>query len=162
MGKRFKYGVYGLGRIGKVHAAIVQEQGHQIVALGDDEQAAVVAAQKELNVGAVKTFNDPTHMAHEMTGVIDAMIIASHTKNHAKDALPFVQARIPIYLENSPTDDLQESTRAYSSPIDEGGNTAFVTFTTTCSLPCQFPTVCLVLQIGRFLTPCNLPKLRLR
>jgi myo-inositol 2-dehydrogenase/D-chiro-inositol 1-dehydrogenase len=108
MAKRFKYGVYGLGRIGKVHAAIVQEQGHQIVALGDDEQAAVVAAQEELNADAVKTFNDPTRMAHEMAGVIDAMIIASHTKNHAKDALPFVQARIPIYLEKPLTADLQE------------------------------------------------------
>lgn len=100
--------MYGLGRIGKVHAAIVQEQGHEIVAVGDDEQAAVVAAQEELNVGAVKTFNDPTRMAHEMAGVIDAVIIASHTMNHAKDALPFVQARIPIYLEKPLTDDLQE------------------------------------------------------
>lgn len=109
MRKRFKYGVYGVGRIGKVHAAIVQEQGHQIVALGDDVQAAVVAAQEELNARAVKTFNDPTLMAHEMAGVIDAMIIASHTKNHAQDALPFVQARIPIYLEKPLTDDLQES-----------------------------------------------------
>ena len=108
MGKRFKYGVYGLGRIGKVHAAIVQEQGHHIVALGDDEQAAVVAAQEELNAGLAKTFNDPTHMAREMAGVIDAMIIASHTKNHAKDALPFVQAQIPIYLEKPLTADLQE------------------------------------------------------
>ena len=109
MGKRFKYGVYGLGRIGKVHAAIVQEQGHQIVALGDDEQAAVAAAQAELNAGAVKTFNDSTEMAHETASVIDAVIIASHTKNHAKDALPFVQAGIPIYLEKPLTDDLQES-----------------------------------------------------
>lgn len=108
MDKRFKYGVYGLGRIGKVHAAIVREQGHQIVALGDDEQAAVAAAKDELKAGDVKTFNDPAHMAQEMVGVIDAVVIASHTKNHANDALPFVRARIPIYLEKPLTDDLQE------------------------------------------------------
>ena len=43
MGKVFKYGVYGVGRIGKVHAAIVQDQGQQIVAIGDDVQAALTA-----------------------------------------------------------------------------------------------------------------------
>lgn len=109
MKRIFKYGVYGVGRIGKVHAAIVQEQGHQLAALGDDVPAAVAAAKAELGAGAVKTFHDPAQMAREMAGALDAMIIASHTKNHARDALPFVQARIPIYLEKPLTDDLQEA-----------------------------------------------------
>jgi predicted dehydrogenase len=109
VGKTYKYGVYGIGRIGKAHASIVQDQGHQIVAIGDDVQAAVVAAQDELNVGVVKTFHDPAHMAREMNGAIDAIIIASNTKNHAKDALPFVEAKIPIYLEKPLTDGLQEA-----------------------------------------------------
>ena len=39
MSKTYKYGVFGAGRIGKVHASIVREQGHQIVALGDEAQA---------------------------------------------------------------------------------------------------------------------------
>ena len=109
MGKTYKYGVYGIGRIGKVHASIVQDQGHQIVAIGDDVQAAVVAAQDELNVGGVKTFHDPADMARDMSGAIDAIIIASNTKNHAKDALPFVEAKIPIYLEKPLTDELTEA-----------------------------------------------------
>src|SRR5262245_37729737 len=109
VGKTFKYGVYGTGRIGKAHASIVQEQGHHIVAIGDDVEAAVVAVQDELNVGVVKTFHDPALMAHEMNGAIDAVIIASHTKNHAKDALPFVEAKIPIYLEKPLTDGLREA-----------------------------------------------------
>ena len=109
MGKQFSYGVYGAGRIGKVHANIVKEQGQQIVALGDDVQAAVVAAQNELNARSANTFNNPAEMAEAMVGNIDAMIIASHTKNHAKDALPFVKAGIPIYLEKPLTDDLQEA-----------------------------------------------------
>ena len=111
MSKQFRYGVYGVGRIGKVHAAIVQQQGQQIVALGDDVQAAVEAAQDELKVGSVRTFNDPAQMARELAGELDAMIIASHTKNHARDALPFVRAGIPIYLEKPLTDDLQEAFR---------------------------------------------------
>src|SRR5262245_48066334 len=107
--KTYKYGVYGVGRIGKVHASIVQNQGHQIVAIGDDVQAAVEAAQAELEVGGVKSFLDPALMAQEMAGAMDAAIIASHTKNHARDALPFVKAKIPIYLEKPLTDGLQEA-----------------------------------------------------
>lgn len=39
--KIYKYGVFGVGRIGKVHASIVQQQGHHIVAIGDEVQSAV-------------------------------------------------------------------------------------------------------------------------
>jgi myo-inositol 2-dehydrogenase/D-chiro-inositol 1-dehydrogenase len=105
----FKYGVYGTGRIGKVHARIVREQGHQIVALGDEIQDALVAAQKEIDAGGALLFHDPAQMARDLAGVIDAVIIASHTRNHAKDALPFVKARIPVYLEKPLTDDLREA-----------------------------------------------------
>ena len=111
MSKPFNYGVYGLGRIGKVHAAIVKEQGGQIAALGDDVQAAILAAQHELDAGAVNTFTDPSEMARSMAGEIDAMIIASHTKDHARHALPFVRAQIPVYLEKPLTDDLGEAFR---------------------------------------------------
>lgn len=109
MSNVFRYGVYGVGRIGKVHAAIVQEQGQQIVAIGDDVQAAVDAAQRELDLPSVQTFNDAAAMAQALAGKIDAMIIASHTKDHARHALPFVQAHIPVYLEKPLTDDLGEA-----------------------------------------------------
>lgn len=109
VGKTFKYGVFGVGRIGKVHATIVQSQGHHIAAIGDDAPAAVVAALDELDVAGVKTFHDPAIMASEMAGAMDAVIIASHTKNHARDALPFVKAGMPIYLEKPLTDDLREA-----------------------------------------------------
>ncbi|MCA9917746.1 MAG: Gfo/Idh/MocA family oxidoreductase, partial [Anaerolineales bacterium] len=62
-----------------------------------------------LNTKDIKTFNNPAEMATVMAGQIEAMIIASHTKDHAKDALPFVKAGIPIYLEKPLTDDLQEA-----------------------------------------------------
>ncbi|HRV96670.1 MAG TPA: Gfo/Idh/MocA family oxidoreductase [Anaerolineae bacterium] len=109
MSKKFNYGVYGVGRIGRVHAAIVQAQGQRIVAIGDDVQAAVEVAQQELDAGSAPTFNDPAEMARQMAGEIDAMIIASHTKDHARHALPFVRAKIPIYLEKPLTDDLREA-----------------------------------------------------
>lgn len=105
----YRYGVFGVGRIGKVHAAIVQDQGHRIVAIGDNVEAATTAAQDELEIGSVRTFSDPALMAREMAGQMDAVIIASHTRNHARDALPFVEAKIPIYLEKPLTDGLQEA-----------------------------------------------------
>ncbi|MBS1789214.1 MAG: Gfo/Idh/MocA family oxidoreductase [Acidobacteria bacterium] len=107
--KTYQYGVFGVGRIGKVHAAIVQNQGHQIVAIGDESQAAVVAAQEELAFGEVRIFLDSAQMAQEMAGAMDAVIIASHTKHHARDALPFVKLKIPTYLEKPLTDGLQEA-----------------------------------------------------
>ncbi len=109
MSRAFKYGVFGVGRIGKVHANIVREQGHQIVAIGDEIQKAVAEAQKELGLADAVLFSDPAAMAQDMAGLIDAVIIASHTKNHAKDAMPFVKAHIPVYLEKPLTDDLRES-----------------------------------------------------
>ena len=108
-GKIYQYGVFGVGRIGKVHAAIVQQQGHQIVAIGDEAQAAVVDAQAVLGLAKVTTFHDSAQMAQQMGNELDAIIIASHTKDHARDALPFVKAKIPIYLEKPLTDDLQEA-----------------------------------------------------
>lgn len=109
MGKIFNYGVYGVGRIGKVHASIVREQGHHIVAIGDDVQAAVEVALEELDLPTIQTFNNPQIMVSEMVDELDAVIIASHTKDHARHALPFVEARIPIYLEKPLTDDLSEA-----------------------------------------------------
>lgn len=109
MSKIYRYGVYGVGRIGKVHASIVQSQGHQVVAIGDDEPAAVEAAASELDLAGVRTFNDSALMVRESPGELDAVIIASHTKHHARDALPFVKAGIPVYLEKPLTDDLVEA-----------------------------------------------------
>ena len=105
----FNYGVYGVGRMGKVHASIVRGQGHQIVAIGDEIPAAVIAAQDELDAGDAQTFNDPARMSSDLAGTIDAIIIASHTRQHARDALPFVNAHIPVYLEKPLTDDLREA-----------------------------------------------------
>ena len=109
MNKRFNYGVYGVGRIGKVHAAMVREQGQQIVTIGDDVQAAILAAQNTPGLDLVRTFNDPGEMVSHMTGDLDAVIIASHTRDHARHALPFVRAHIPVYLEKPLTDDLKEA-----------------------------------------------------
>ena len=40
---------------------------------------------------------------------LDAVIISSHTKDHARDARPFVDAGIPVYLEKPLTAELPEA-----------------------------------------------------
>jgi predicted dehydrogenase len=104
----YRYGVYGVGRIGRVHTAIVIDQGQQVVAIGDDATGAIDVALAELGRD-LPTFTDAAEMAQALRGQVDAMIVASHTKDHARHALPFVQAGIPIYLEKPLTDDLDES-----------------------------------------------------
>jgi myo-inositol 2-dehydrogenase / D-chiro-inositol 1-dehydrogenase len=103
------YAVFGVGRIGRVHAAIVAEQGHSIVAIGDEADGAIDLARQVLNLPFVPAFNSPQTMIEKMGEAIDAVIIASHTKDHARHAFPFVQAGIPIYLEKPLTDGLDEA-----------------------------------------------------
>lgn len=109
MTKKLKYAVFGTGRIGRVHAAIVQEQGHKIVAIGDEAEDAITLAVEELGVATAQTFTTPEAMIASLREGIDAVIIASHTKDHARHALPFVEANIPIYLEKPLTDGLEEA-----------------------------------------------------
>lgn len=104
-----KYGVFGVGRIGRVHAAIVQEQGNPVIALGDEAAGAIEVAREELNLPDVPAFATPEEMVADMGDQLTGMIIASHTKDHARHALPFVRAGIPIYLEKPLTDGLEEA-----------------------------------------------------
>lgn len=109
MTQQLNYAVFGVGRIGRVHAAIVAEQGHSIVAIGDEADGAIDLTRHVLNLPSVPTFKSPQTMIEAMGEAIDAVIIASHTKDHARHALPFVQVGIPIYLEKPLTDGLEEA-----------------------------------------------------
>jgi hypothetical protein len=45
MTSQLKYAVFGVGRIGRVHTAIVLEQGHSIVAVGDEAHGTITLAR---------------------------------------------------------------------------------------------------------------------
>ncbi len=107
MSRIFRYGLHGAGRIGRVHGQIVKDQGHVIAAIGDEARAAAEEAAQALDVQSVPTFGDPAAMARSVD--LDAVIISSHTKDHARDARPFVEAGIPVYLEKPLTSDLPEA-----------------------------------------------------
>lgn len=107
MARIFRYGLYGVGRIGRVHGQIVKAQGHVIAAVGDENGAAIPEAVQALDEPAVATFTDPDEMIAQVQ--MDAVIVASHTKDHARHARPFVEAGIPVYLEKPLTSELPEA-----------------------------------------------------
>lgn len=107
MTRVFRYGLYGVGRIGRVHGQIVKDQGHEVVAIGDEVPAAVEEAVRVLGEPDAATFGDPVAMSQSSS--LDAVIIASHTKDHALHARPFVEAGIPVYLEKPLTAELPEA-----------------------------------------------------
>lgn len=103
----FRYGLYGVGRIGRVHGSIVKHQGQKIGAVGDDVRAAIDEAVQMLGTPDVATYENAEEMAR--AGGLDAVIISSHTKDHARHAAPFVAAGIPAYLEKPLTSELPEA-----------------------------------------------------
>jgi predicted dehydrogenase len=107
MATSFRYALYGVGRIGRVHGQILQSQGQEIVAIGDEQPAAIELAKKALNVPKAASATSPAELLK--SGRIDAVVISSHTKDHARDATPFVKAGIPVYLEKPLTADLPEA-----------------------------------------------------
>jgi predicted dehydrogenase len=105
----FRYAVFGVGRIGKVHAQLVQSQGCEVVALGDEVEGAIDAARSELSLPHVASYTSAADMARAMAGRVDGVIIASHTRDHARHAAPFLTHGINVYLEKPITDDLAEA-----------------------------------------------------
>ena len=89
----FRYGLFGVGRCGCVHGEILKAQGQRLVAIGDENPNALASAARRLGVPSALLFNDAFSMAR--SGTIDAVVISSHTKDHARDAEPFVRAGIP-------------------------------------------------------------------
>jgi len=102
-----KFGVYGVGRIGKVFVELLQQCGHEVLCIGDDVAAANNDAIAKLQFTG-KTYLSPNDMIQHHPE-LEAVVIASHTKDHAKHAMPFINSQIPIYLEKPLTDDLAEA-----------------------------------------------------
>jgi len=102
----FRYGLFGVGRCGCVHGQILIAQGQRLVAIGDENPEALASAVRKLGIQSVAAFTEARSKAR--CGSIDAVVIASHTKDHARNAEPFVRAGIPVYLEKPLTADLSE------------------------------------------------------
>src|SRR5688500_7514641 len=107
MSATLRYGLYGVGRMGRVHGQILRAQDQEIVAVGDEQPVAVAIALETLGLQDVVTATTPEALLAQAR--LDAVVISSHTRDHARDAAPFVQAGIPVYLEKPLTADLPEA-----------------------------------------------------
>ncbi len=122
MASTFRYGVYGTGRIGRVHAEIVREQGCEVLFVGDDAAPAAELGREAMGLGADAVFTDPAAMASAIAGEVDGIIVASHTRDHARHATPFLDAGLNVYLEKPITDDLTEAFDFAASLPADGPN----------------------------------------
>jgi myo-inositol 2-dehydrogenase/D-chiro-inositol 1-dehydrogenase len=106
-----KFGLFGVGRMGRVHGELLQAANQHIVALGDESASCAHEAKRVLSLDdAVPVFDSATAMAAECAKLgIDAVFIASHTRSHGRDAAPFVAAGVRVYVEKPLTAKLAEA-----------------------------------------------------
>jgi len=105
------YGIFGTGRIGRVHGNILLSQGKKIVALGDQAPECAWEAATSLGLkNKFEVFAEAKVMAEaaERLG-IRYVVIASHTHRHASDALPFIKAGVRVYIEKPLTAGLADA-----------------------------------------------------
>lgn len=97
------YGLFGVGRVGIVHGKILHQLGHTIICIGDESADAVKDAKQKLSLPEdCETFTDPQAMANACSRLgVEFVVVASHTRRHARDGMPFVAKGVRVYMENS-------------------------------------------------------------
>ncbi len=103
-----RLGAFGVGRMGRVHLETLvrldRARRIDLLALGDRHSATLRSALELVReIGAERgsislaRFDRPEVMAG--SGLIDAVVVASRTCDHARDALAFLEAGIPVMVE---------------------------------------------------------------
>lgn len=106
------YAIFGVGRIGVVHAQIAKSHGCTVVAIGDENSQAISSALEALQMDAegTETFTSAQEMARACERMaVKFVVVASHTHMHAKHAMAFVDCGLPVYMEKPLTADLSEA-----------------------------------------------------
>ena len=93
---RLRVGLAGLGRFGKLHAAVLAAMPDvSIAAVSDPRRDDIVAIAS--GIPGVKTFDNFEAMLD--TSELDAVIIVTPEPLHAAQALAAIERRIPVFLE---------------------------------------------------------------
>ena len=96
----FRVAVVGCGRMGKLHARVLDEMpSAELACVVDANPAAAGSLAKQRNCRALTD-------AAEAVGLIDAAIIAVPTVHHLAAARPFIAAGKPVLIEKPFTDDI--------------------------------------------------------
>ena len=122
---RLRLGVFGVGRMGKVHVETLIELHRRdiavLTALGDRHQPTLdsALAGAHLDANRLSTFDDAAEMA--ASGILDAVVIASRTEHHTDDALAFAARGIPVMLEKPMAASIAEAAR-FSAALGPDGD----------------------------------------
>jgi len=127
---RLRLGAFGVGRMGQVHletlARLHQDDVIELAALGDRHPPTLSAALALLDeLGSadalrhVERFADADAMA--AWGRLDAVVVASRTDDHVRDARAFVRRNVPVFLEKPMASSIQEAA-VFCRELDDRGD----------------------------------------
>ena len=98
MTERLRVGIFGVGRMGRVHlehlVRLHEAKRIELAAIGDRWPPFLESARAAVPDTA-RVFTAPEDMA----GVVDAAVVASRTRDHARDLLEFARRGIPVLVE---------------------------------------------------------------
>jgi myo-inositol 2-dehydrogenase/D-chiro-inositol 1-dehydrogenase len=106
--RRLRIGAFGVGRMGLVHLeSLIQlhaEGGVDLVAMGDRHDATLSAARERvagIGAGELASHLSIAASAGDMAhgAGLDAVVIASRTEDHVRDALAFIRRGIAVLVE---------------------------------------------------------------
>ena len=109
MNRRLRVGIFGVGRMGRVHlehlVRLHEATSIELAAIGDRLPRTLDAACAALAREPARAAT-PEQMAD---GDLDAVVIASRTSDHARDLLPFTRRGIPVLVEKPITSSIEEA-----------------------------------------------------
>src|SRR5689334_9110672 len=125
--RRLRLGAFGVGRMGQVHLESLirlhEEDRIELVALGDRREATLSAAGgRAAGVGGdalasrIAQFRDPDAMA--ASAGLDAVVVASRTEDHARDALAFTRKSIAVLVDKPLAGTIAEAA-AFAADVGE-------------------------------------------
>lgn len=112
-----RIGVLGVGRIGRMHAAMLARDvpGLSLAAVHDSDEEAAAAVARELGVPATPSSRDLIERPD-----VDAVAICSSTDTHVDLVVEAVPSGKPLFLEKPVSLELAEVDRALDA-VSEGG-----------------------------------------
>ncbi len=111
---KIRVGVIGIGKLGRLHAALLKEiSSAQLVGVYDSNPQRRTAVSREFELAEFLSFGD-------LLEAVDAAVIAVPTQSHAEVAGTALRAGKHIFIEKPVTTTLQEADRLIALAAEKG------------------------------------------